>query len=129
MDTEAIVVEKPTDSSREVNSSNDLKLAENTISIILMILRYLLVLVKEDDIEYDRTFCNSSKHTGETSESLQNYFHLDKADAKPNPCENVCDEDASCDGYAFDRFEYRIPMYAKAKLVQHISCQFHHGSE
>ena len=34
LDTEAIVVEKPTDSSREVNSSNDLKLAENIISII-----------------------------------------------------------------------------------------------
>ena len=68
-DIEAILVERPTDSSREVNSSNDLKLAKNTISINFND-TLLLVLAKQDDIEHDRTFYNSSKHTDEASESM-----------------------------------------------------------
>ena len=107
-DTKAILVEKPTDSSREVNSSNDFKLAKNEISINFNDTS-LLVLAKEDDIEYEKTFYNSSNHADETSESLRNYFHLNNADTKQNPCEEFCAEDASCDEYAFDRFEYRIP--------------------
>ena len=75
LDTEAILVEKPTDSSREVNSSKDSELAKNDISIKFND-TLLLVLTKEDDIEHDRTFCNSSKHTDETSESLQKLFSL-----------------------------------------------------
>ena len=69
----------------------------------------LLILAKEDNIEYDKAFCDSSNHADETLESLKYYFHLNNADTKKNLCEDFCAGDASCDGYAFDRFEYRIP--------------------
>ena len=108
LDTKAILDEKPTDSSREVDSSNDLKLAKNVIPINFNDTS-LLVLAKEDGIKHDKTFYNSSNHADETLESLRNYFNLNDAETKQNPYEDFCAEDTSCDEYAFDRFEYRIP--------------------
>ena len=54
------------------------------------------------DSSHERTDAISEK-------SLRDYFHLDKAVATPNLCEDICAEDNSCDGYAFDKFEYRFP--------------------
>ena len=52
----------------------------------------------------------SHEHADAISEkSLRDYFHLDKAVATPNLCENICPEDNYCDGYAFGKFEYRVP--------------------